>query len=121
MLACAPDEEHELPLVALAAALAERGIATTLLGARTPAAAPTAAAPLEGGLLVVFALRPPARARRRAGPTPERRVRRRRTRLGPHRTAAARPLRQLVAGGGHPLHHRPARGDGRTAMTGAWA
>jgi len=58
MLACAPDEEHELPLVALAAALAERGIATTLLGARTPPAAPTAAASLEGGLLVVFALLP---------------------------------------------------------------
>jgi hypothetical protein len=58
MLACAPDEEHELPLVALAAALAEHGIATTLLGARTPAAAPTAAASLEGGLFVVFALLP---------------------------------------------------------------
>jgi hypothetical protein len=58
MLACAPDEEHELPLVALAAALAERGIATTLLGARTPPAAPTAAASLRSGLLVVFALLP---------------------------------------------------------------
>jgi hypothetical protein len=58
MLACAPDEEHELPLVALAAALAEHGIATTLLGARTPPAAPTAATSLEGGLLVVFALLP---------------------------------------------------------------
>jgi len=43
---------------AAAAALAERGIATTLLGARTPPAAPTAAASLEGGLLVVFALLP---------------------------------------------------------------
>jgi MerR family transcriptional regulator, light-induced transcriptional regulator len=58
MLACAPDEEHELPLVALAAALAERGIATTLLGARTPPAAPAAAACHDGGLLVVFALLP---------------------------------------------------------------
>jgi MerR family transcriptional regulator, light-induced transcriptional regulator len=58
MLACAPDEEHELPMVALAAALAEHGIATTLLGARTPPAAPTTAASLEGGLLVVFALLP---------------------------------------------------------------
>jgi hypothetical protein len=58
MLACAPDEEHELPLVALAAALAERGVATTLLGARTPPASPTAAASLEGVVLVVFALLP---------------------------------------------------------------
>ena len=55
LLACAPDEEHELPMVALAAALAERGIGSTLLGARTP---PTAATSLPDGLLVVFALLP---------------------------------------------------------------
>ena len=55
VLACAPDEEHELPMVALAAALAERGIGSTLLGARTP---PAAATSLRGGLLMVFALLP---------------------------------------------------------------
>src|SRR5690242_13238745 len=52
LLSCAPDEEHELPMVALAAALAERGIGSTLLGARTPLAASTAATSLRGGLLV---------------------------------------------------------------------
>lgn len=36
LLACVPEEQHDLPLVALAAALAERGIASALLGARTP-------------------------------------------------------------------------------------
>lgn len=37
MLACAPAEEHTLPLEALAAALAERGRASRMLGARLPA------------------------------------------------------------------------------------
>lgn len=36
LLACTPDEEHSLPLQALAAGLAERGIASWLLGARMP-------------------------------------------------------------------------------------
>ncbi len=36
LLACVPVEEHDLPLVALGAVLARRGIATTLLGAATP-------------------------------------------------------------------------------------
>ena len=36
LLACVPVEEHDLPLVALAAALGQRGIPTTLLGAATP-------------------------------------------------------------------------------------
>jgi DNA-binding transcriptional MerR regulator len=36
LLACAPVEEHDLPLVALAAALGQRGVATMLLGAATP-------------------------------------------------------------------------------------
>ncbi|CCH29943.1 MerR family transcriptional regulator [Actinosynnema sp. NPDC047251] len=39
LLACAPDEQHSLPLDALAAALAERGCASRNLGARVPAAA----------------------------------------------------------------------------------
>ncbi|MEK6440656.1 MerR family transcriptional regulator [Pseudonocardia sp. T1-2H] len=37
LLACAPEEQHELPLVAAAAALDAAGIVSTLLGARTPA------------------------------------------------------------------------------------
>lgn len=36
LLACVPVEEHDLPLVALAAALGQLGITTTLLGAATP-------------------------------------------------------------------------------------
>jgi hypothetical protein len=39
LLACADEEEHSLPLYALAAALAERGVRTTMLGARVPPAA----------------------------------------------------------------------------------
>ena len=37
LLACAPAEEHSLPMEALAAALAERGVASRILGARVPA------------------------------------------------------------------------------------
>ncbi len=36
LLACAPDEQHTLPLYALAAALAKRHAATRVLGARVP-------------------------------------------------------------------------------------
>jgi MerR family transcriptional regulator, light-induced transcriptional regulator len=36
LLACADGEQHSLPLYALAAALGERGVRTTMLGARTP-------------------------------------------------------------------------------------
>jgi DNA-binding transcriptional MerR regulator len=36
LLASAADEQHTLPLYAVAAALAERGVATRVLGARTP-------------------------------------------------------------------------------------
>ena len=38
LLACAPDEQHSLPLAALAAALAEQGIGARLLGGGMPAA-----------------------------------------------------------------------------------
>jgi DNA-binding transcriptional MerR regulator len=37
LLGCAPAEQHSLPLEALAAALAERGVASRMLGARVPA------------------------------------------------------------------------------------
>ena len=43
LLACAPDEQHALPLHALGAGLAERGIATRTLGPSLPAAALRAA------------------------------------------------------------------------------
>jgi DNA-binding transcriptional MerR regulator len=36
LLGCAPAEQHSLPLEALAAALAERGLASRMLGARVP-------------------------------------------------------------------------------------
>jgi DNA-binding transcriptional regulator YiaG len=39
LLACADDEQHSLPLYALAAALAERRVGSRMLGARTPPAA----------------------------------------------------------------------------------
>ncbi|MGA4989440.1 MerR family transcriptional regulator [Nonomuraea bangladeshensis] len=39
LLACAEDEQHTLPVHALAAALAEEGVETRVLGARTPYAA----------------------------------------------------------------------------------
>jgi len=37
LLGCAPSEQHSLPLEALAAALAERGVASRMLGAQVPA------------------------------------------------------------------------------------
>ncbi|MFC5951424.1 MerR family transcriptional regulator [Pseudonocardia lutea] len=56
VLACAPAEQHELPMTVLAAALAERAVRTTLLGARTPAATLLTAAGLPGsGPIVVYA------------------------------------------------------------------
>ena len=39
LLACAPDEQHVLPLHAVAAGLAERGLGTRVLGAAMPASA----------------------------------------------------------------------------------
>ena len=59
LLACVPVEEHDLPLVALGAALAQRGIAATLVGAATPAN--TLARAVERGrpaVVMLFALLP---------------------------------------------------------------
>jgi DNA-binding transcriptional MerR regulator len=53
LLASAPDEQHTLPLYAVAAALAERGIVTRVLGARTPDQA-LAAAVRRTGPAAVF-------------------------------------------------------------------
>ncbi|GAA3458321.1 MerR family transcriptional regulator [Saccharothrix longispora] len=56
LLACAPEEQHSLPLDALAAALAERDVASRNLGARVPAEALLDAATLlSPGSVVVWA------------------------------------------------------------------
>jgi DNA-binding transcriptional MerR regulator len=57
LLACAPEEQHDLPLTALAASLAEQGIASRLLGARTPTSVLAAAtAQINPVATVVFSL-----------------------------------------------------------------
>lgn len=53
LLACAPDEQHALPLHALAAGLAERGLATRVLGAAMPGPA-LASAVRRTGPAVLF-------------------------------------------------------------------
>ncbi|MGH3355154.1 MAG: MerR family transcriptional regulator [Nocardioidaceae bacterium] len=58
LLACAPDEQHTLPLEALRAALAERDVAARFLGARLPAdALRDSAARLRPTTIVVWAHR----------------------------------------------------------------
>ena len=52
LLACAPDEQHALPLQALAAGLAERGIGTRTLGPAMPARALVAAVRRTGPALL---------------------------------------------------------------------
>jgi len=54
LLACAPDEWHSLPLEALAAALAERGVPTRVLGPAVPAAAVLQAARRTGPAVLVL-------------------------------------------------------------------
>ncbi len=53
LLACAAEEQHSLPLEALAAALAERSVPCRLLGARVPAPALAATADRTGPTAVV--------------------------------------------------------------------
>ena len=59
LLACADEEQHSLPLEALAAALAETGVPSRLLGARVPpdalARRGRADRPGRGGALVADA------------------------------------------------------------------
>jgi hypothetical protein len=98
--------EHVLSHVihaALASASAHDRIAPT------PAGAPPARRSHDGGFPREWPARgvraaPPASPRLRAGPTTERHDRRRRTWLGPCRTAATGQLRQLAARGGRALH-----------------
>jgi hypothetical protein len=54
LLACADEEQHSLPLEALAAALAERAIPSRLLGARVPSDALLAAVRRTGPRVVVL-------------------------------------------------------------------
>lgn len=59
LLACAPEEEHALPLHALAAALAERRIPARMLGARVPGSALAAAVQRTGpGAVLVWSQAP---------------------------------------------------------------
>ncbi len=60
LLASAADEQHTLPLYALAASLAERGIATRVLGARTPDRALAAAVRRTGPAAVFVWAQAPA-------------------------------------------------------------
>jgi len=62
LLACAPAELHSLPLEALAAALAERGAASRMLGARVPADALREALTLTGPAAVLIWAHSPATA-----------------------------------------------------------
>jgi methylmalonyl-CoA mutase cobalamin-binding subunit len=54
LLSCADEEQHTLPLEALAAALAEAGVAARQLGARVPAAALADAVARTGPAVVVL-------------------------------------------------------------------
>ena len=62
VLAAAPEEQHSLPLDALAAALAERGLASRNLGARVPSAALLPAVRLLAPAAVVLWAHDPAHA-----------------------------------------------------------
>lgn len=62
LLACLHEEQHSLPLYALAAALAEHGVGARQLGSRMPTAALAAAVRRSGpGVVFLFAAMPVAR------------------------------------------------------------
>jgi DNA-binding transcriptional MerR regulator len=61
LLSCAEEEQHSLPLYALAAALAERGVSAGVLGARVPTEALASAARRTGAaVLFIYAWMPVA-------------------------------------------------------------
>ncbi len=64
LLACAAEEQHALPMHTLRAALAERGVTSRLLGARTPADALVAAVRRVGPCAVVVYAHLPRTAHR---------------------------------------------------------
>jgi methanogenic corrinoid protein MtbC1 len=84
LLACAPGEQHDLPLIMFGLALRAEGWRVVFLGADTPLASiAEAAADLRPALVVVSAIRADAFARERAG-----------------LAAVARDFRVGLAGGG---------------------
>ena len=68
LLACAPGEQHSLPLYALAAALAERGVGARVLGADLPYRSLAAAVRRTGPAAVFLWSQVPASANARALP-----------------------------------------------------
>jgi hypothetical protein len=96
LLACVPEEQHSLPLAALAAALGERNIPTRFLGARVPLDALSAAVRrLRPAVLVLFSQLPAT--------------------ADPGAVAAVPPLRPavrvLLAGAGWHPHAAPPRAE----------
>lgn len=89
LLACAPDDQHALPLHAMAAALAERGTATRTLGPALPAESLQAAVRRTGPALVFVWSQLPATAGR--------------ARLD--RLPVTRPPTSVVVGGPGWAHH----------------
>ncbi|MFG3711009.1 MerR family transcriptional regulator [Micromonospora sp. NPDC047730] len=94
LLSCADEEQHSLPLEALAAALAEAGVGYRMLGARVPAAALVEAVNRTGPAAVVVWSHAPATA----DPA----------QLTALLAAPRRPLLVLAAGPGWPADSLPA-------------
>ncbi|MFF5213934.1 MerR family transcriptional regulator [Micromonospora sp. NPDC000442] len=94
LLSCADEEQHSLPLEALAAALAEAGVGYRMLGARVPTAALLAAVDRTGPAAVVLW----SQTRATADPA----------QLTALLTAPNRPMLVLAAGPGWPARALPA-------------
>ncbi|GIJ08509.1 MerR family transcriptional regulator [Micromonospora andamanensis] len=94
LLSCADEEQHSLPLEALAAALAEAGVGYRMLGARVPVTALLAAIDRTGPAAVVLW----SQTRATADPA----------QLTALLSAPSRPLLVLAAGPGWPARNLPA-------------
>ncbi len=111
LLSCVEDEQHSLPLHAVSAGLAERGISCRQLGARVPTDALAAAVRRTGpAVTLLYAAMPvPAADLERAAPAypPELPHSARRPGLGLTHAAAVRRDRRLAGPCGDPhLRHR---------------
>nr|WP_205807803.1 MerR family transcriptional regulator [Micromonospora sp. HNM0581] len=93
LLSCADEEQHSLPLEALAAALAEAGVGHRMLGARVPPAALLAAVDRTGPVAVVLW----SQTRATADPA----------QLTALLTAPSRPVLVIAAGPGWPARALP--------------
>ncbi|WFE45509.1 MerR family transcriptional regulator [Verrucosispora sp. WMMD1129] len=93
LLSCADEEQHSLPLEALAAALAEAGVGYRMLGARVPTTALLAAIDRTGPAAVVLW----SQTRATADPA----------QLTALLTASSRPMLVLAAGPGWPARALP--------------